>query len=1010
MKPVIDLKDFEQGSAKFDSLMPYKVRDILLVSSLYDIYSLREDGQLANLVMSEYAELRLSSAPMIRRVNSGSNALEALKNGSFDLVIVFRSLSDIDPLEFKRQAKRLQPDIPIVLLAFHHRELELIRDRVGKAFDNIFFWSGESRIFLTIIKIIEDKKNVEADTQLIGVRVIILVENSVRFYSSFLPLIYTETMQQTSALLSESINSASRLLRMRARPKILLAKNFEEALALFEKYKKYLLGVISDIQFSKDGRIDKTAGIQLAKLIKDELSDLPVLLQSSNDANAEKATECNAGFANKRSPTLLNELSAFINQNFGFGDFVFRLPDGSELDRASNFGEMKRIVGEIDIRSLVYHAERNHFSNWLMARTEFELAARLRPRKVGEFNSPDEMRTYLLQVLEDFLHERQVGVITDFSRDHHDGRAEFLRIGEGSLGGKGRGLAFVNNLINCFPVYNAFPGTRISVPRTAVICTGAFDQFMESNNLTQFALGDHTDEEIIAAFLNAKIPPELVKDLKSYLNFADFPLAVRSSSLLEDSHYQPFAGIYDTYFLPNNYHSPRGRIARLLAAIKLVYASVYCRNSKHYIEATGNRAEEEKMAIILQEIVGQNRGGHFYPVLSGMARSYNFYSVGRMKPDEGIAYIALGLGKTVMEGENCLFFSPANPQVLPQFSKPQDYLRSTQRDFFAIDLNKPSVFPKKGGADGLVKLKMTESESHGVLKYVGSTYSADNDRIYPGVGRKGTRIVTFDPILKSKIFPLDKILQYLLSLGSRAMNVPIEMEFAVELHSDPNKKNEFRFLQIRPMLVDSSFEDISVYESDSEQIFAKSDQALSHGRIDSIRDIVFIKSERFKRANMVHMAEHVGRYNQAFKDQNKRYMLVGPGRWGTSDRWLGIPTKWDQISSARVIIEADYGDFVVEPSFGTHFFQNLITFQIGYLTINSKSENNFLDWDWLNSQKAVSETEYVRHVSLKRPLDILIDGRNGKAVIFKTVSAASRKRKTGKRPAKKAGRTVKQQK
>jgi len=992
MKPVIDLKDFEQESAKFDSLMPFKVRDILLVSSLYDIYSLREDGQLANLVMSEYAELRLSSAPMIKRVDSGSSALEALKTNGFDLIIVFRSLHDIDSLDFNRKARRLHPDIPIVLLAFHHRELESIRDRIDGAFDNVFFWSGESKILLTIIKIIEDKKNVEADTQLIGVRVIILVENSVRFYSSFLPLIYTETMQQTSALLLESINSASRLLRMRARPKILLAQNFEEALALFEKYKKYLLGIISDIRFSKDGQSDKEAGIKLARMIKKEISDLPVLLQSTDEAKADSAEECNAGFLNKKSPTLLSELGVFINENFGFGDFVFKLPDGTELDRAHNFSSMKKIVEGVDIRSLVYHAEKNHFSNWIMARTEFDLAARLRPKKASEFKHPDEIRTYLLKVLDDFLHERQVGVITDFSRDHCDGRAEFLRIGEGSLGGKGRGLAFVNNLINCFPVYNAFPGIRISVPRSAVICTGVFDRFMGENNLSEFALGDHTDEEIFKAFTSAKLPSDLVEDLKSYLAVTDFPLAVRSSSLLEDSHYQPFAGIYDTYFLPNNYHSLRGRVARLLTAIKLIYASVYCRNSRNYIEATGNRAEEEKMAIILQEIVGKDRGGHFYPVLSGLARSYNFYSVGRIKPEEGIAYIALGLGKTVMEGENCLFFSPANPQVLPQFSAPKDYLKNSQREFFAVDMNKPAVFPKKGGKDGLVKLKMTESEPYGVLRFVGSTYSPDNDRIYPGVGRKGARIITFDPILKSKIFPLSEILQYLLQLGSRAMNVPVEMEFAVEMSTKKDKPHEFRFLQIRPMLVDSSFEDISVFEDEGKEVFCKSDQALSHGRIDDIRDIVFVKSENFDRANMIHMVDDIAEYNQKFKNKNESYMLLGPGRWGTSDRWLGIPTKWDQISSARVIVEADYGDFVVEPSFGTHFFQNLITFQIGYLTVNSQSKNNFLDWDWLNSIKAVSETEYVRHVRLKRPLNIMIDGRIGKAVVFKPKQASSTKK------------------
>ncbi len=983
MKPSFELRDFEQESLHFDSLMPFKVKNILIVSSLYDLYNLREDGRLTNLLLSEYAELRLSRAPTIKRVDSGQKALEVLEDQSFDLIIVFRSLADIESAEFARCVKRLHADTPVVLLAFHHRELEIMREQGCEAFDDIFFWSGESKMLLTIIKFVEDKKNVEADTALVGVRVIILVENSVRFYSSYLPLIYTEIMEQTSALLSESINSANRLLRMRARPKILLAENYEDALTLINKYRKYLLGVVSDIQFSKDGQMDETAGIQLAATIREQISDLPVLLQSTDETKAEQAAECKAGFLNKRSPTLLKKLSRFIHQNFGFGAFVFRLPDGKELARARSYREMQRCVARINGRSLLYHAERNHFSNWLMARTEFELAARLRPRQASEFDNLRDMRAFLVKTLKEFRHERQVGVVTDFSRGHYDGHAEFLRIGEGSLGGKGRGLAFVNNLVNRFPIRDAFPGTEISVPRSAVICTDLFDQFMQINELSEFALDEHSDEEIIAAFRDATMPKELEKDLKSFLTFAKYPMAVRSSSLLEDCHYQPFAGIFDTHFLPNNHPSLKDRLERLLLAIKLIYASVYFRNAKHYTDATGNRTEEEKMAVILQEIVGENRGGYFYPVLSGMARSYNFYSVGRIKPEEGIAYTALGLGKTIMEGENCLFFSPSNPQVLPQFSTPQDYLRNTQRDFFAVDMKDPTVFPEPGGEIGLVKLKTLESEQHGVLKYVGSTYSADNDRIYPGVARKGPRIVTFDPILKSKIFPLDSILQYLLELGSKAMNVPVEIEFAAEINSDPDKPDEFRFLQIRPMMVETSFEDISVYDDEEEQIFCRSDQSLSNGRIEGIRDIIFVKPDNFERANMTHMAAHVGEYNQKLKEQDLPYILIGPGRWGTSDRWLGIPTKWDQISAARVIVEVYYGDFVVEPSFGTHFFQNLITFAIGYLTINSSSSYNFFDWDWLNSQETVSETEYLKHVRLDQPMNILIDGRTGKAVIFK---------------------------
>ncbi len=984
MNPAIDLQDFEKESAQFDALMPCKVKGILLVSSLYDMYNLREDGQLANTVLSEYAELRLSGAPTIKRVDTGQDALEALQEKKFELIIVFRSLSDIDPAAFSQQAKLFSPGIPVVLLAFHHKELESSREQGGEqAFDEIFFWNGESKIFLAIIKFVEDKINVEADTALVGVRVIILVENSVRYYSAFLPLIYAEIMRQTSDVMAEGINSANRLLRMRARPKILLAKNFEEALALYGKYKNYLLGIISDIQFSKDGHSDESAGIHLVAAIRSEGNDVPVLLQSSDDAKAAQAAEYDAGFLNKKSPRLLNDLSRFINQNFGFGEFIFKLPDGSELVRAGSFRELEKCVALVDIRSLLFHAEKNHFSNWLMARTEFDLAARLRPKKVSEFNNPEEMRAYLVKTLRDFRRERQRGKVTDFSRNKYDGQAEFVRIGEGSLGGKGRGLAFVNKLLNSHSVYNAFPGTKISVPPTAVIGTDVFDSFMENNNLIEFALGDHSDEEIVAAFATATMPRELVEDLKAYLAVARYPLAARSSSLLEDSHYQPLAGIFDTHFLPNNHATLQGRVQRLLAAIKLIYASVYCRNSRQYIDATGNRTEEEKMAVVLQKIVGRQRNGCFYPMISGTARSYNFYSVGRIRPEEGIAYVALGLGKTIMEGENCLFFSPANPQVLPQFSTPQDYLRSTQREFFAVDMQHPSIYPEFGGEKGLVKLNMSESEKHGVLKYVGSTYSADNDRIYSGIGRKGPRLITFDPILKSKIFPLAEILQYLLRLGSSAMNVPVEIEFAVEINPDPDKANEFRFLQIRPMMVEAFVEDISVYDGERDQILCKSDQALSNGRIDDVRDIVFVRSDNFDRANMVHMVDHIGRYNQAFNDEKKPYMLVGPGRWGTADRWLGIPTKWEHISAARVIVEAAYGNFVVDPSFGTHFFQNLITFQIGYLTINTSNETNFFDWDWLNSIEPVSQTEYVRHVRLEHPLNILIDGRCGKAVVFK---------------------------
>ncbi len=983
MNPIAELETFEYETARFDSLMSFKIQKVLLVSSLYDIYNLREDGRLTDLLLAEYAEFRLSSAPSIKRVDSGSSALQALKESEFELIIVLRTLTDIKPAEFRKKARKLCPGIPVVLMAIHHRELEQGREELARAFDNVFIWNGDSKMLLTIIKLVEDKVNVAADTEQVGVRVIILVENSVRFYSAYLPLMYTEIMQQASALLMESINSSTRRIRMRARPKILLAENFEDAISLFNQYREYLLGVISDIRFPRKGKSDDTAGIELARLMKSKIADLPILLQSSNQAMKEQAVAGETAFLNKQSPKLLKKLGTFINENFGFGDFVFKLPDGSELARASSFKQIQECITRVDSESLVFHAERNHFSNWLIARGEFDLANCLRPRKASEFPDAAHLRQFLFETIDQHRHDRQAGMVTDFNRELFDGHARFLRIDNGSLGGKGRGLAFINKLFNNQVVCSAFPGARITVPRTAVICTGAFDQFMEKNDLTEFALDEHSDEEIIAAFTNATVPQELQEDLKAFLAVVDYPLAVRSSSLLEDNYYQPFAGIFDTHFLPNNQPSAEGRLQRLLAAIKLIYASVYFRNAKNYTHATGNRTEEEKMAVILQEIVGREHDGYYYPVFSGVARSYNFYSVGHIKPEEGIAYTALGLGKTIMEGDNCLYFSPSNPQVLPQFSGPRDYLENSQLEFFAVDMTNSSVFPEVGGNVGLAKLKIKQAEDHGVLKYVGSTYSADNDRIYTGLGRKGPRIVTFDPILKANIFPLDEILKHLLELGSRAMNVPVEVEFAADINPESAVPNEFRLLQIRPMKVANSFEDVSIYDQDDSQVVARSDQALSNGRINDIRDIVYVRNDNFKRANMIHMADQVGKYNRKFKQESIPYMLIGPGRWGTTDRWLGIPTKWNQISSARVIVEADYGDFVVEPSFGTHFFQNLITFSIAYLTINSSSSLCYFDWDWLNSIKPVSETEYIRHVRLEEPLEVLVDGRIGHAIVLR---------------------------
>ncbi len=983
-KPDIDLKDYESGLAKFDSLMPFKIKDILLVSSLYDSFILEEDGHLAQMIFREYVELNLSHAPHIKRVSTGEEALELIKTRKFDLIIIFRTLGDMDVVDFGMQAKVLAPAIPIALLAFDARELEISGHiDFNRAVDRAFLWNGESDILLAIVKSIEDKLNVDHDTRLVGVRVIIVIEDSVRFYSVYLPMIYREIMRQTQALMYDGLNLSHKLLRMRARPKILLTDSFEEAWNLFEKHQKYLLGIISDIRFYSKGSLDEHAGLKLVSLAKERINDLPILLQSSNLQIAEQAKSHQIAFLHKRSPTLLAELSTFIKSNFGFGDFVFRMPDGSEVCRAEDFRSMEKCLEAVPDESILFHANRNHFSNWIMARTEFDLANKLKPRKVSEFKDTKSLRQYLISAFKDFRHEKQLGIVTDFSRKQYDLQSEFVRIGDGSLGGKGRGLAFINRLMRRYNVYDFFEGVHIYVPPSAVIATSVFDEFLDSNKLHEFALGNNSDQEIAEKFQKAKLPKGIEGDLKTFLDVVDFPIAVRSSSILEDSHYQPFAGVFDTHMLPNSHSSKKVRLERLKTAIKYTYASTFFKRAKNYIEATGNRVEEEKMAIVLQKVVGANRNNRFYPILSGVARSYNFYSIGNIKPEEGVAYVALGLGITIVEGRDCLYFSPSNPQHLPQFSTPQSYLENSQHEYFAIDMNDPDVYPMPGGESGLTALRVDQAEADGSLAYVGSTYSPDNDRIYPGTGRQGIKIVTFAPILKSNIFPLAEIIRFLLHIGASGMNCPVEIEFAAELNSANKKPHEFGFLQIRPMAIDTVVEAVSFGQLEKDKIFCRSDKSLSHGRNNSIRDIIYIRPDTFDRARMPEMARHVGAFNDAFRKEGIPYLLLGPGRWGSADRWLGIPTTWDQISAARVIIESKYGDFQVTPSFGTHFFQNLVAFQIGYLTIGRHDDNNFIDWEWLDNQPVVQDTDFIRHVRLEKPLEVLINGRDGNAVILK---------------------------
>lgn len=981
-----NLLTYQSKFIKFDTLMRFRVKHILLVSSSYDSYVLEEDGQLTDLIYNEYLELNLTFTPHVVRASTPEEALETLKTADIDLVIIFKRVSDIDVLDFGKKIKDGHPELPVIFLAYHERELNLM---TGKEFDSAidmkFVWSGDVRILISIIKQIEDRKNIEHDTALVGVRVIILVEDSIKFYSTYLPLLYSEIMRQTRELMVESLNISHKILRMRARPKIILAKNYEEAIEYFNKYKKYLLAVISDFRFKINNRMDNEAGIKLISKMREGNQDLAVLMQSSDEKNAKIAYANNVGFLSKRSPKLLSELRGFIMSHFGFGDFIFINPDtGEHLERAKNFRTIEKCLARVSEKTLLYHAHRNHFSNWLMARTEFDLADQLRPRKVTEFKDSEELRAYLISTFRNFRHEKQRGQITDFSRARFDSQSEFVRIGGGSLGGKGRGLAYINALLSQYKLNSYFENVTILVPSSVILGTDVFDSFIRKNNLLEFALSDVSDEKIDKKFLKSRLSKSILHDLDTLLEYIDYPIAVRSSSMLEDSHLQPYAGIYETEMLPNNHPDLKVRKYQLISAIKRIYASVYHKRTKVYHESAGNRLEEEKMAVIIQKAVGNKYNNTFYPNFSGVALSYNYYSIDNVEPEDGVVYTALGFGKTIVEGLNCLRFSPSYPNKLPQFSTVKDMLKNSQHDFFALDLSHNEDQNSKIIGDGLTKYGLEKAEKDNTLYHICSTYSAENNQVYDGSSRPGVRIVSFAPILKHKTFPLTQIIKFLLQLGSEGLNCPIEIEFAVNLDTKTGQPKEFYFLQVRPMIKETQVDLVDLKSIPDENIIGRSYKTLGNSYFENIKDIIIVTPDKFDRGETIAIASEVGYFNKKLSDSKCPYLLIGPGRWGTTERWLGIPTSWDQISGAQVIMEAAYGDFCPDPSFGTHFFQNLTSFQTGYFTVNPNNNNGFINIDWLLSQNIVEQSDHISHIKLAQPLKILIDGRVGSGIIAKS--------------------------
>ena len=977
----------------FQNLMRLRISNILLVSSLYDLYLFEEDGRLYELIRNEYQGLNLSHSPELTRVSSGYDAINRAKDeGRFDLIITTMHIEDMTALNFAKLARQSGLEIPIVLLGHDNRELKsLMTNPDSDLFDKVFIWTGDFRIIIGIIKYLEDQMNVEHDSKIVGVQNIIVIEDNIRYYSAFLPIIYTEMLKQSQRLISEGINLSHKFLRMRARPKILLCTNYEEAWQLFIKYKELVLGVISDIEFPKNAELDDSAGIIFAKAVKKTISDIPILLTSNNAKKQTEAKEAGFQFVLKDSSTLIYELQKFMNNNFGFGDFIFRTREGVEVGRAKDLLSMEEQLKVVPMESIKFHASRNHFSNWFKARTEFWLAHKLRPRKVSDYPTDEDLRKDLVESINHYRMVRQRGIIADFHKNTFDPESSFARIGGGSLGGKARGLGFVNTLINDYQLRDQFEDVLIYVPPAVVLGTNVFDDFLEMNNLREFALNCDDDEEITERFLEAsKFPEEILGELVAFLDIIKTPLAVRSSSLLEDSQYHPFAGVYQTYMIPNNNSNPLIKLNDLLTTIKRVYASTFYQNAKNYIKITSYRSEEEKMAVIIQKVIGKTHKNRFYPDFSGVAKSYNFYPLPPQKPNDGIVSSALGLGKWVVEGGNSVRFCPRYSEDLIQFYSVKESLNSSQREFFALQLDEKTDFGNIT-YDKLVKtFSLSIAEEDGSLNYVGSTYVPENDAIYDGLGRSGPRVVTFGPILRNKIFPLANVLDLLLEMGTWGMGNPVEIEFAVNLSTPPGVKKEFGLLQMRPLVVSHEAEELQIEKIDEDKLICKSTQVLGNGIIEEIHDVIVVDYNLFNRAKSRDVAAEVAAFNTKLLDEGRPYLLVGVGRWGSLDPWLGIPVTWEQIAGARAIIETSFKDMAVEPSQGSHFFQNITSFMIGYFTVNTVQKNGFVDWDWLLSQNFIESKAFTKHIRFDKPLIVKMNGHENKGIILKPARTADK--------------------
>lgn len=976
-----EYQKFYLKDVTFVNLMMRRIYNVLIVANPYDAFMLEDDGRVEEKIYNEYVELGLRYPPTFTQVSTTEEAREVLRTMHIDLVICMPGNADNDAFSVARDIKAEFPHMHcIVLTPFSHGITKRMENEDLSIFDYVFCWLGNTNLILSIIKLIEDKMNLEHDINEGGVQMILLVEDSIRFYSSILPNLYNYILAQSKRFATEALNRHSATLRMRGRPKVVLARNYEEAMALYERYSDNVLGVISDVRFPIHGEKDSEAGLKLMREIRQNDPYLPLILESSESENRAKAEAEGFRFVDKNSKKMSLDLRKILEEHFGFGDFIFRDPKTkAEIMRIHSLKELQDNIFKIPDDSMLYHISRNHMSRWLSARAIFPVSMFLKTVTWERLKDITAHREIIFDAIVQYRHMKNIGVVAVFDRMKFDAYSHFARIGEGSLGGKGRGLAFLDNIIKMHPEFNSLEGAKVQIPRTVVLCTDVFDQFMEQNNLYQIALSDASDDDILRHFLRAQLPDSLIADFFTFFEAVKSPIAIRSSSLLEDAHYQPFAGIYSTYMIP--YLDDKYAMLEMLAcAIKGVYASVYYRDSKAYMAATSNVIDQEKMAVILQEVVGKQYDGRYYPNISGVLRSLNYYPIGDERAEDGIASLALGLGKYIVDGGQTLRVSPYHPHQVLQTSELETALRETQTRFYALDTRHVGNDFKVDDGFNILNLKVKEAERDNSLNFIASTYDPYDQMIRDGLYEGGRKVISFAGVLQQDVFPLPELLQMSMRYGAEAMRRPVEIEFACNLNAD--RTGSLYLLQIRPIVDQKQMLDEDLAAITDADCLLRSHNSLGHGVTEDVTDVVYVKTDdRFSAADNPTIAREIEKLNKEYLDRGTNYVLVGPGRWGSSDSWLGIPVKWPHISAARVIVEVALKNYRVDPSQGTHFFQNLTSFGVGYFTIDENRNDGCFHKATLDAMPAVEETDHVRVVRFEKGLRIMMDGKKGEGVV-----------------------------